>query len=119
LTGDTAVHIANRHLAFERITQFNLPDNKSPERYYHSLICALPNDVLNPECLEIVQVARQIVNVGDNHKYFDDAIVRMDFTRAVGLNKLVDILSLVPEWEYITINIRNWLDSKSELVIEN
>lgn len=119
LTGDTPAHIANRQTAFERVAQFTLPDNQSPERYYHSLICALDDGALNPEYLEIVQAARQIVNAGDNHKFFDDIIVRMDFTRAVGLNKLVDILSLTAEWDNIKISIRNWLDIKRNIVIEN
>ncbi len=119
LTGDNPINNANRQTAFERVTQFNLPDNVSPERYYHSQICALDDDALNPEYLEIVQAARQIVNVSDNHKFFDDIIVRMDYTRAVGLNKLVDLLSLTPEWDNIKENIRNWLDIKRNLVIEN
>ena len=75
--------------------------------------------VLNSEYLEIVQAARQIVNAGDNHKFFDDIIVRMDFTREVGLNKLVDLLSLANEWDNIKISIKNWLDIKRNIVIEN
>jgi len=119
LTGNTAAHIANRQTAFNRVSQFVLPDNQSPERYYHSLICALDDNQLNAEYLEIVQAARQIVNANDNHKFFDDVIARMDFTRAVGLNKLVDILSLTDKWPEIKLNIKDWLDMKRDLVIEN
>jgi len=119
LTGNTSLHIAYREIAFERVTQFNLPDNHSPERYYHSLICSLNDDILNAEHLEIVQAARQIVNVGDNHKFFNDIIERMDFARIIGLNKLVDILSLTLEWNNINTNIRDWLGKKINLVIEN
>ncbi len=119
LTGNTPADISNRQLAFERVAQFTLPDNQSPERYFHSLICKLDENALSPEFLEIVQAARQIVNVGDNHKFFDDIIVRMDFTRDVGLNKLVDILSLTSEWDKIKISIKNWLDSKRNIVIES
>jgi len=43
----------------------------------------------------------------------------MDFSRAVGLNKLVDLISLTPEWNNVKLNIRNWLDNKRALVIEN
>jgi ABC-type lipoprotein export system ATPase subunit len=119
LTGDTALHIAQRQTAFGRITQFILPDGQRPERYYHSLICALDDVNLNSENLEIVQVARQIVNPGDNHKFFDDIIARMDYVRAVGLNKLVDLLSLTPDWINIKTNIKNWLDNKRNFIIEN
>ena len=119
LTGDTPLHITQRQTAFERITQFTLPDGQRPERYYHSLICALDEANLNAENIEIVQVARQIVNPGDNHKFFDEIIARMDFARAVGLNKLVDLLSLTAEWTNIKANIKNWLDNKRNLVIED
>ncbi len=119
LTGDTPSHIANRQTAFERVTQFTLPDNQSPEPYYHSIICELDNAILNSEHLEIVQVARQIVNVGDNHKFFDDIIFRMDFSRDVGLNKLVDILSLTADWGNIKNSVVIWLNLKRNTVIES
>ncbi len=119
LTGNTPIHIAQRQTALERITQFMLPDGQGPERYYHSLICDLNDADLNQENLEIVQAARHIVNPGDNHRFFDDIITRMDYTRAVGLNKLIDLVSLTPDWGNIKTNIKNWLDNKRNLVIED
>lgn len=119
LTGDSSTHIANRQVAFERVTQFKLPENQSPERYYHSIICELDDTKLNSEHFEIVQVAKQIINVGDNHKFFDDIIERMDFSRDVGLNKLIDILSLTAEWSDIKNCVTNWLNSKRNIVIES
>jgi len=119
LTGDTPLHIVQRQTAFERITQFILSEGQRPERYYHSLICALDDEGLNPENLEIVKAAREIINPGDNHKFFDDIIARMDYSREVGLNKLVDLLSLTPDWNIIKTNIKNWLENKKYLVIEN
>lgn len=118
LTGDTDLHILQRLTAFQRITQFIIPDEKSPEFYYHSLICSLNDDDLNPENLEIIKVAREIVNPGNNHKYFDDIIERMDHSRAVGLNKLVDLISLTPEWINIKTNLKNWLDIKRNVLLE-
>ena len=119
LTGDMALHITQRQTAFERITQLILPNGQRPEPYYHSLICALDDAGLSAENVEIIQAARQIINPGDNHKFFDDIITRMDYTRAVGLNKLVDLVSLTPDWNNIKINIKNWLDNKRHLVIED
>lgn len=119
LTGDTALHVTQRQTAFERVTQFVLPNGQRPERYYHSLICALDNANLNAENIEIVMAARQIVNPGDNHKFFDDLIERMDYTRAVGLNKLVDLLSITAEWASIKSNIKHWLENKRNIVIED
>lgn len=119
LTGNTAHHEQQRQIAFERISQFELPAERRPEEYYHELICNLNDDDLNAENLEIVRAARQIVNPGDNHNYFDDIITRMDYSRAVGLNKLVDLVSMTPEWNNIKSNIRDWLNEKRVLVIEN
>lgn len=118
LTGTTALHYAQRQEAFDRITQFVIPDNYQPEMYYHELICALNNELLNVEQLEIVNVAREIGNPGNAHKFFDDIIDRMDFTRDVGLNKLVDILVLTDSWDEIKSNIQLWLETKKNEVQE-
>lgn len=119
LTGTTPQHEAQRQFAFDKITQFVLPDNARPESYYHGLICELDNQNLSQEQIEIVNVAREIGNPGDNHKFFNDIIVRMDFIRDVGLSKLVDLLTKTPNWNDIKVNITNWLDSKRDGIIEH
>jgi AAA15 family ATPase/GTPase len=118
LTGDTYTHINQRQIAFEKITQFVLPDGERPESYYHKLICELDDSNLSSEQIEIVQVARQIGNPGNTHRYFNDVITRMDYTKDVGLSKLVDLLSLSEEWLNIKANIKEWLDSKRDLIVE-
>jgi hypothetical protein len=118
LTGSGPHHEAQRQIAFGRVSQFVLPPNARPERYYHSLICALDDGQLTAEELEIVIVAREIGNPGDDHKYFDDVIKRMDFIRDVGLSKLIDILSKTVEWTNIKLNIKNWLDQRRDDIIE-
>ncbi len=118
LTGNTVEHENLRELAFEKITQFIIPNNVKPEHYYHGLICALPYENLQPEQIEIIEVAKQIGNPGDSHKYFDDIIVRMDYEREVGLNKLVDLLSLTDNWVNIKGNIKVWLETKKDEILE-
>ncbi|MFT3704779.1 MAG: AAA family ATPase [Agriterribacter sp.] len=118
LTGTANQNDVQRQTAFSRITQFVLPENTKPEKYYHQLICNLNDQNLTAEQLEIVQAARQIDNPGDSHKYFDDLITRMDFTREVGLSKIVDLLSLSDEWPNIKSNIKNWLELKRPEVVE-
>lgn len=118
LTGNMPFHQLQRQSALKKITQFNLPDGESPERYFHRIICELANDILSTEQREIVEAARVIGNPGNNHKYFDDVIARMDYTRDVGLNKLVDLLSLTADWNFIKENIKNWLDSKRNFILE-
>jgi len=118
LTGTTAENDDQRELALKKISQFYLPESQRPESYYHSLICRLSDDNLTSEQLEIVQAARQIFNPGDTHKFFDDIITRMDFEREVGLSKLVDILSLTEEWITIKSNIKQWVESKRNNILE-
>ena len=119
LTGNTEAHNEQRIIAFKRISQFNIRHGMSPERYYHSCICALNDEALSSENLEIVRIAREIVNPTDDHKFFNDVIIRMDLLREVGLNKLADLISLSPEWQNIKSNIKSWVDEKKSLVVEN
>lgn len=118
LTGTAPENDAQRNLALTKISQFNLPEDTSPERYYHSIICQLSDNILSTEQLEIVEVARQIQNPGDTHNFFNYIISRMDFGREIGLNKLVDLLSLTNEWDNIKSNIKSWLDEKKDVVLE-
>lgn len=118
LTGTTAENEAQRNLAFQKITQFTLPNGSRPESYYHNLICSLSYDQLSSEQLEIVNVARQIINPGDTHKFFDDIIERMDWGREVGLSKLVDLLAMTPDWDTINSKIKQWLNLKRASIIE-
>lgn len=118
MTGTTAENEVQRDIAFQKITQFVLPESTRPESYYHSLISSLSNEQLSQEQLEIVNVARQIANPGDTHNFFDDIIERMDWEREVGLSKLVDRLSLTSDWGTINANIKQWLYSKRASIVE-
>lgn len=118
LTGTSEENALQRASALEKITQLILPDGLHPEFYFYNAICELNDGDLTVEQREIVDAARQIGNPGDEHRYFNDIIVRMDFTREVGLNKLVDLLSITPQWTLISQNIRQWLDLKREVVVE-
>lgn len=118
LTGTTTENETQRDMALKKITQFTLPNGSRPESYYHSLICSLTNDQLSKEQLEIVNVARQIINPGDTHNFFDDIIERMDWDRVVGLSKLVDLLAMVPDWETINAPIKKWFNLKKPYIVE-
>jgi Fe-S cluster assembly ATPase SufC len=118
LSGNAPITIQRRVEALDKITEFVLPLGENPEHYYHNLICAIDNGQLSPEEIEIVEVARQIHNVPDAHRFFDDIISRMDFDPAVGLSKLVDLLSKSNEWLGITDNVRGWLIKKMPQIHE-
>ena len=118
LTGTAEADDVRRQSAYEKITQLIIPDGQSPEEYFHTLICDLDDAILNPEYLEIVTVARQIQNPGNNHYFLNDIITRMDWNQIVGLTKLVDILSLSASWNNIKINVKSWLDAKRNNIVE-
>lgn len=118
MTGDTNDKILQRTAALSRISQFNLPQNNKPEYYYHKLICELNQNNLTQEEQEIIKVAKEIVNPGDAHRFFSDIIIRMDYNFEVGLHKLVDLLSKSEEWNNIKAEIKSWLDSKRDQILE-
>lgn len=112
LSGDNPIVEEARVIAFNKITEFILPEDVKPEQYYHSLICRLDITRLTEEQVEIVETMRLIRNVPDAHDYFSETYSRMDLDPAVGLSKLIDLLCLTPEWEQITQNIRVWLEGR-------
>ena len=69
--------------------------------------------------METLRVARDIQNVGDSHKFFDNIIERMGYDRRDGLKNLVNLLSLTSEWDNIKRNIKIWLENRKDKVIEN
>lgn len=118
LTGDTPSSIAKRGRAIKYICQFSMPDNLKPEQYLHQLITQL-SDQDNEEYNEIIKVAKDIVAVDNSHEYIDDILKRMDFERAAGLKVIADLISMSTDWQYYTLEIRNWLSSRRERIIEN
>lgn len=114
LTGIEALADERRNQAFEKITQFEIPENISPEKYYHQLICNLDRNILNEEQQEIFDIVLSIQNVSDDHQYFDQVIYELGYDRnkGIGLNKMVELLSKTSEWSNIIKNIDKWLDEK-------
>lgn len=118
LTGNTQRDEDRRQKALLRIKQFCLPEGQNPERYYHLLICALDDQYLNGEQIELVHVAREIQNPEDDHDFFNDIITRMDYDRKVGLSKLIDLLSLSAEWARIKDDIVSWLNDRRDEIVD-
>jgi hypothetical protein len=94
-----------------------LPENTSTEKYIHSILIRLDN-TNNDEYNEVIEAAKEIVAVDDNHKYIDDIIDRLGFDRSVGLSKIIDIVSTTGEWREYTSDVKDWLISQKPLVQE-
>lgn len=115
LTGDTPHYEQLRETALEKITQFNLEEGYSPERYISKLIKELEGF----EHDEIKSATLEIVNVDNNHKYVDDIIERLGEDRANGLRRIINLAAHSPKWgEYIQL-IEDWLILKAPMVMEH
>lgn len=72
-----------------------------------------------PDRQEIIDAANQIFVANDNHNYIDDIIDRLGLDRSVGLNKIVDLVSLSSEWPAFIQDIQEWLREKIIPLLEN
>lgn len=117
LTGEDEKAKSLRGSSLEKIKCLNLPENIKPEKYIHRIIIGLENSD-DDEHNEIIEVAKQVMAVNDDHKYVNDIIDRLNWSRDVGLSKIVDVISSTQEWADYTAEIRDWLILKKKLVDE-
>lgn len=118
LTGNDSKAQSLRNQALDRIKSLRLPANYSPEQYIHSIISTLDIDSINGEKKEVIQAAKNIHAVADNHKYIDDIIEEFGWDRTVGLSKIIDLFSSTSEWQGFTADVKEWLETKVSEVKE-
>lgn len=118
LTGNDENAKSLREVGCQKIKLLKLPPHTNPEKYIHSIIIGL-EDTDNEEHNEIIQIARQINFLDDNHKYVTGIIDRLGWDRSVGLSKVIDLISSTQAWMDYVADVKNWLESKKVLVEEN
>lgn len=117
LTGHDENVVQARETALSAIKQFTLPVDTKPEKYLHSLITAI-DETEDEERNEIIEVAKAIVVVDEDHKYVNEIINRLGWERATGLSKIIDLVAITDEWPAYTNDLREWLESKSAVLRE-
>jgi hypothetical protein len=117
LTGDDQQSVDYRTSALEKISQFVIPEGFNPERYLHSIIIEMDNTD-NDEYAEIIECAKEIQAVNDDHKYIEDLIDRLDWERGVGLAKVIDLVAISEQWDAYILDIKEWMRQQLEAVIE-
>jgi Fe-S cluster assembly ATPase SufC len=117
LTGDDQKSVECRTIAFQKIRQFLIPADMNPERYLHSLIVEM-GGVDNAEYLEIIDCAREIQAVDDDHRYIEDLIIRLDCGKSVGLAKVIDLVALSDQWPAYVADVKAWMREQIEKCIE-
>ena len=86
-----------------------MPEGISPDQYVHdSLILRNVNN-------DIVDTAKSIQAVYDNHQYINRIIEELGGDRQVELSRIISEFSKqTNEWETFTLAIRTWLSNKKE-----
>lgn len=121
LIGDDPKIQNMREEAVNYIVQFTLEENCKPEKFLHEIILSLSVQFNqeDQEDQEIIKAAKDIIVRDNSHKYIDDLIERMDYIKAVGLQKIIDLVSQSDQWEVFIQEIKKWLESKKENILEN
>jgi len=117
LTGDDLQSVNYRASALQKILQFVLPEGFNPERYLHSIIVAIDN-ANNDEYEEIIECAKEIQAVNNDHKYIEDLISRLGWGRDTGLAKVVDLVATSGLWEEYVVDVKKWMRQQIEAVRE-
>lgn len=108
-----------RDIAYAKIKQFKLPDEMRPEKFIHSLLCELPNDVINPSDEEIVEIARQIKYVGDQHRYIYDIIEKLGIDHFSGYSRVISLAAKHQQWENYVDDVNKWIITQVDIIKES
>ena len=69
----------------------------------------------NDDACEIVNIARGIMAVDDNHSYINDIVTRIGDSYDVVLNDIMHIIAQSDKWDSYTRQIRSWLTTRVDL----
>lgn len=111
ITGNDIQAESYRNEALTKIFQFQLPENTSPEKFLHGLIISL-QETNNSEFNEIIDIAKEIIAVNDDHKFIDDIIIRLGWGKSIGLSKIIDLIATTESWNTYIAPIKDWLEPK-------
>lgn len=117
LTGNDEQSVNFRASALRKIYQFEIKQGFNPEQYIHSIIVEMTG-INNDEYNEIIECAKEIVAVNDNHRYIEDLIDRLGWERSVGLAKIIDVIATSDQWNTYVMNVRKWMRQQIEAVLE-
>ncbi len=99
-----------REKAMSLITQFNLPDDVSPEKFAHNCLCE-SGDMNN----EIVRVAQDIHAVSDSHEWIYEIRVRLNETEEYIARRVADIVCKTKQWDVYISSIKEWLEKRKNI----
>lgn len=93
--------------ALSCITQYNLPEGKSPEQHIHEMLCSS-----DCEDSELLDAAKEIHAVSDSHEWIDMIAVKLNSKREEIVHDIVGLISKTEKWAEYIKPIADWLESK-------
>ena len=109
LSGTEQEHDAKIERALSIITQFDLPANKSPEEYIHSMLVTMDSE---EEC---VLCAKEITCVKDKHDWIWEIRKRMGIDDRI-YHDIVEVVAKNENWGGYVNNVQEWIENKSKEV---
>ena len=116
LTGDSEHDKKRREEALEKIVEFKIPNDSSPEEYYCKVICSINDSKLDDEQKSIKKLLSRNVHPVKRHDYINSVVADINLNREVALYQIINILACSDEWENIIAPIKDWLDIKRILL---
>lgn len=113
ITGHDQQAINNRQSALTKILQFVLPENTQPEKFIHSLLVSCEHTE-NAELNEIIDIAREINAVADDHLYIADINERLGWDKNIGQSKIIDLIATTDVWEDYVSEVNAWLVARAD-----
>ena len=98
-----------RGKALNVISQYNLPEGISPEKFIHNLL------INTNEKNEIVYTAKQIHAVSDSHQWLNMIVEQLGDDSSYILNRIIEIASKTDDWEKYISDVKNWLIARKDL----
>ena len=116
--GDSDEAEGQRTQLLGAICDLNLPEGQQPEQYLHGLLIGLDDSELGEEEKELLALAKEIHVPEDSHDYLGSIIEGLGYARSEGFRAIVDLVAKSPEWDSYVKPVKEWLESKKAVVLE-
>uniref|UniRef100_UPI003157F9EC AAA family ATPase n=1 Tax=Pseudomonas sp. PSKL.D1 TaxID=3029060 RepID=UPI003157F9EC len=106
ITGTEVFRAQQRKNVLGRIRPLKPKNLESPERAINNLLRSIPNDNLSPDEIDLLEIARNVVNARDDHSLVSTIVAHTGESRAIALSRIVKLASKAADWKRYTQIIR-------------
>lgn len=114
LTGNMGNIQMQRDMAIEKIKQFIIPENITPERYYRDAIINISDENLTTKQIELKMILVDLENPPNDHHFITELASRVGLEEGEILTLISDMLRITPIWTDLTQEINRWLADRIE-----